>query len=829
MLATTLPNGMRVLVDEYSPSDVVAAYLWFNVGSRDERPGMEGAAHFVEHMLFKGTRRFGVGEVARAVEALGGDINAYTSFDETVFHITAPGGALDDMLGVLAEMGQSARFDREELERERDVICEEIRGGADDPDMVVSEALFADAFPGDPYGRPIIGTVQSVRAMSRDDLYAFYREHYAPANACLAVSGRVRERDVLTTVSRLFDAPGRAPARLTTPAAPRRGGSQRTLVRRFAARLAEIAFPAPAYGHPDVPALHVLAAVLGGGTSSPLGARVRRAGIGCLSATMQFDVQTRGGVLVVSLACEPRGLEPSLSAARAVIAEAAAGRIDADDVARARSRMVASRVFDRETVDGRAHGLCFDQEVSGDPEAWRAFDAALRAVQHADVVRVAAAYLRKDDAIELTLVPKKSRLTTTWPDAGPVQSGAGPTLHTLPNGLRVLLDPDGGEVVAMRIVGFGGALAERPGTCGRLAAWAQVAAVASGGRNAMAVSRAVERLGGGLGGSGGRSSQGIRAEFPAEHAEAGLDLFLDAVLAAEFPEAEVDRVRGELLAALAERDDSPELRVAERIWSLACPHHPWALPMSGTERGISGLDGDALRRLHRRWLTAGNLVVCVTGGFDPGLMLERLQDRLCHVPAGSWTPCPTPPAHPEQTRRDRIRSGREQAHVAMAFAAPAVHDPDQIPSEVLTAILGGQSGRLFLELREAHGLAYAVGAGAMSGVHPGLLICSLATDPARAAEAESRLTEVLGALRDGAIRHDEVDRARSSILGGWETEMQTASARAAEAAVAELYGLGGTSYRQNVRKVQTVTVSDVQRVAARVLARPLAVVSLVPR
>ncbi len=829
MLATTLPNGMRVLVDEHAPSDVVAAYLWFNVGSRDERPGMEGAAHFVEHMLFKGTERYGVGGVARAVEAPGGDINAYTSFDETVFHITAPGSALDEMLGVLAEMGQSARFDPAELERERDVICEEIRGGADDPDLVLTEALFADAFPGDPYGRSIIGTVASVRAMSRDDLFAFYREHYSPANACLAVSGRVKEQDVLTTVNRLFNRGGSAPARSTAPAALRRGGSQRTLVRKFAARLAEIAFPAPAHGHPDIPALHVLAAVLGGGTSSPLGARVRRAGIGCLSATMQLDVQARGGLLLVSLACEPRGLDPSVTAARGVIADAAAGRIDADDVARARSRLVAGRAFDRETVDGRAHGLCFDQEVSGDPEAWRTFDAALRAVQHADVVRVAAEYLRKADAIELNLVPKKASLTTVWPSAAPALVAFAPTLHTLANGLRVLLDPDDSDVVAMRVVGFGGALAERASSSGRLAAWTQVAAVASAGRNAAAVSRAVERLGGGLGGSGGRSSQGIRGDFPAEHAEPGLDLFLDAMLLATFPEGEVARVRQELLAALAERDDSPELRVAERIWSLACPHHPWALPMSGTERGISGLDGDALRRLHRRWLTGGNLVVCVTGGFDPELMLGRLQDRLADVPAGSWTPCPTPPAHPAETRRDRIRSGREQAHVAMAFTVPAVHDPDQIASEVLTAILGGQSGRLFLELREAHGLAYAVGAGSMSGVHPGLLICSLATDPARAAEAESRLSAALAALRHGAITDEEVERARSSILGGWETEMQTASARAAEAAVAELYGLGGTSYRQNVRKVQSVNVSDVRRVAARVLARPLAVVSLVPR
>ncbi|MFN7146700.1 MAG: M16 family metallopeptidase, partial [Myxococcota bacterium] len=191
MLRFDLDNGMRGLVDPTGRSDAAAVYVWINVGSGDEPAGMEGAAHFVEHMVFKGTKSYGVGEVAAAIEALGGDLNAWTSFDETVFHATVPAAAAVPAMGVLAEMLRTARFDPVELARERTVILEEIRGSDDDPDTVLSEATYAAAWPDHPYGRPVIGTTKAVRGMTREALHGFYERHYQPSNACLAVAGPV--------------------------------------------------------------------------------------------------------------------------------------------------------------------------------------------------------------------------------------------------------------------------------------------------------------------------------------------------------------------------------------------------------------------------------------------------------------------------------------------------------------------------------------------------------------------------------------------------------------------------------------------------------------
>jgi zinc protease len=135
-----LDNGMELLLDTSGEADVAAIYAWVRAGSTAEPPGLEGAAHMLEHMVFKGTRSFGVGEVAAAIEGMGGDLNAFTSFDDTAFHCTVPAARAPEAIAVLGEMLREARIDAEELERERQVILEEIRGGEDDPDLVLGEA-----------------------------------------------------------------------------------------------------------------------------------------------------------------------------------------------------------------------------------------------------------------------------------------------------------------------------------------------------------------------------------------------------------------------------------------------------------------------------------------------------------------------------------------------------------------------------------------------------------------------------------------------------------------------------------------------------------------
>jgi Predicted Zn-dependent peptidases len=203
MLIHDTPSDALTLVAEpHGPAPVLALQLWFCTGSARERPAEHGAAHLLEHMVFKGAGRFGVGELSARIEGVGGDLNAWTSFEHTALHATVPAPHLDVALEVLGAMGCAPTLDPDELARERAVVIEEIRGSADDPMQVLADATRARAYGGHPYGRPILGTAESVAALDVAALRAFHERFYSPQNAVLAVAGPVAPDALRDAVAR---------------------------------------------------------------------------------------------------------------------------------------------------------------------------------------------------------------------------------------------------------------------------------------------------------------------------------------------------------------------------------------------------------------------------------------------------------------------------------------------------------------------------------------------------------------------------------------------------------------------------------------------------
>src|SRR3954449_6558261 len=222
-LRYALDNGLTVVFEEQHAAKVAAFQVGVRAGSADEREDQAGLAHLHEHMLFKGTARRGPGEIARAIEACGGEINAWTSFDQTVYHVVLASRFFAEGMDVLADAVTSAAFDPEELQREIEVVCEEIKRSQDSPTRKLSRELFASAFSRHPYGKPVIGTEASVRSFTRQGILRFYRRWYRPENAVVVVVGDVREAEAVQLAQKLFVWPpepfAAAPAR---PAEPHR-------------------------------------------------------------------------------------------------------------------------------------------------------------------------------------------------------------------------------------------------------------------------------------------------------------------------------------------------------------------------------------------------------------------------------------------------------------------------------------------------------------------------------------------------------------------------------------------------------------------------------
>src|ERR671910_3539405 len=233
MRATTLDNGLKVLVREEHTAPLASVWCWYKVGSRDERPGCTGVSHWVEHMNFKGTENIPRDQVKGIIEQFGGTWNGYTWIDQTTYLETAGKDALDTLLFIEAERMANGLYEPQECESERTVIISELQGAENDPDQLLDTEVNATAFRAHPYRHPTIGWVEDLRSMSRDDLFGHYRQFYIPNNATLVVVGDVDAEDVFRAVERQF---GGIPAGPEPPRSlvvePEQTGERRVLIER---------------------------------------------------------------------------------------------------------------------------------------------------------------------------------------------------------------------------------------------------------------------------------------------------------------------------------------------------------------------------------------------------------------------------------------------------------------------------------------------------------------------------------------------------------------------------------------------------------------------
>ena len=266
-----LPNGLTLLLREARLAPVAELQIWALVGSADERPGEEGLAHFHEHMLFKGTERRAVGEVAAEIEGAGGRMNAYTSFDVTVYHATLPSDALPIGVDVLVDCIRNSSFDEAEVKRETEVVLEEIHRSQDSPGHVLGDAVLAEAYRTHPYRQPILGPATNVASFDRERVTAFFRRWYTPDNLVVVAAGDFDPRELAGELRAAFEGAEPGTARRSRPVEPAREGLRTVvLARPFQRVRLDLSWPAPAFREASATHLDLLSFILGECESSRL-------------------------------------------------------------------------------------------------------------------------------------------------------------------------------------------------------------------------------------------------------------------------------------------------------------------------------------------------------------------------------------------------------------------------------------------------------------------------------------------------------------------------------------------------------------------------------
>lgn len=409
VLHEVLPSGLRVVVAEQPNSPAVTVDVWVKVGSRDETDELSGAAHFVEHMLFKGTRRRPPGHIAHEVESLGGWTNASTSWDYTRYYLVVPADAWRQAVDIQADALTNPTFDPREVERERTVVLQELSLIHDTPGRYAVFKLYETAYTVHPYRRPIGGSVEAIRRMTRAQLVDFYRRHYAPANVTVVVAGGVPARQVLEEVRRTL-------GRWTRPVSPRGPAPQeppfdrvRRLVEFRDVRVTTLAMGwlGPDVRNEDHYAMDVLVYALGRGRAARWVRNLRDRRRVVQSVSVSFPTAKDPPLVVVVAVTadpgEPRAEEAVLEEVR----ELRERGLSQEELERAKTLLEAEARTEQHTSRGLAASLGFAATVA-DLEYHTTYLDQVRAVTREDVLRVARQYLDPERYAVVAVRPRRS-------------------------------------------------------------------------------------------------------------------------------------------------------------------------------------------------------------------------------------------------------------------------------------------------------------------------------------------------------------------------------------------------------------------------------------
>jgi zinc protease len=820
-----LPNGVTLLLKTDSASAIASVQVWVKTGSIHEGAKLGGGlSHYLEHMLFKGTERRAGREISATVQAHGGYINAYTTFDRTVYYIDIPANHATVAVDVLADAVLHSTLPADEVEKEKQVILREIAMGQDDPDTRFYESFFDTAYRVHPYRLPVIGHRDVFAALTREDLVAYYRARYVPDNLVVVVTGGVDPVALRAAVTEHFgSAPRRelAPVYLPDEPPPQ---APRSLHRYEDIELtrAGLAWPIPGLAHPDAPALDLLAMILGHGDSSLLWQSVREKArlVHSIDAASWNPGTT--GLFYVSFTCDGVRREAAAAAVHRELARVTRSGFTATQIRKAVRQLVVGEINTRKTVAGQASRLGVAEVVVGDLHHTRGYFDRLRQVTPAVLKRVLSAYLRPERLTSVSLNPTASAPAAAG--AATAQAAAGTAFEEvrLPNGARILLRPDRRlPNLHLRVLFHGGASFEDPARRGATSLLVTVMTKDTKRLSSAAVAQRIEEVGGAFHPFAGTNSFGVAAEVLPPDLDRALGALFGALFEPAFRATTVATERDALLAELAQDSDDVVTFGRKLLRKKFFGSHPLSVEPSGTEEGVRAITAADLKALHTRLVIAPNAVLVATGDFVIRDLLPRLKTLLGRLPRGAFE-LPvrrhTGAAEPGEFVEHQPR---QQAVVYQAFPGPGLLDPDFDVAEVADELFSGMSSRLFERVREEKGLAYFVRSGRVVGLHTGMFYFQAGTAPGRDGEVLAEIDAEVARMAAGGIEAGELLRCQTRLKAARRMSLQTNASRAMQAGLNALYGQPLEDLAGYDARVDAITISALARFAQARLRREL--------
>ncbi len=847
----TLANGLRVYLKPVPGSQVVATMVAYKVGSADEDLDQTGLSHYLEHLMFKGTEKIMPGDIDRVTLRNGGENNAYTSEDYTIYHFDFAADRWEKTLEIEADRMRNLRIDdKHEFQQEKGAVIEELQRNEDEPWDLEHKAIAPMLFgKTGPYGHPVIGEREHVRGATAAIITAHYKKWYHPNNASLVICGDFDADRALERIKTLFGPIPKAtlPPRKAAAAVTRREPVRKEIPSKFEAPRLLMGFNTVASGHPDDVVLDVIHAILTGGKTGRLykkfveGEEIANA-VDTSNSTGRYP-----GWFAIQLELL-KGKDRD-KAEKLLLAEFAKLRdepVSDAELKRVRQMVLAGQVFGRESVHGLADSIAQGVTIN-DLDHLKSYLPRIMAVTVADVQRAARKYFDPDQRVVVWSVPRKADSEDGdsgigWPDnsrprlagaaqpqrAAKVAEGAGAGFSfkdarrvELPNGLvLLLLENHRLPIFVVQALVRRGRLLEPAEKAGVAALTGSLLDEGTSRHTGPEIAELIEDVGGVL----SLSSAGGSVQVLAEDRRLGLELLVECLTRPKFAKDTFDREKARQLSEIDEAESLPESKAQTVYRQLAYGKHPFGRSGLGTRKTVEPLTAADCAEFHRRAFVPNNTILAVVGDFDSQTIIDEVK-RL----TADWKRLPfitpaTPAVEKPKEFVQKIVSMPEaaQLHFYLGHVGIRRDNPDFYKLLVMDYVLGtgpGFTDRLSSRLRDREGLAYTVTANisGSAGEEPGLFTGYIGTDAKNFARVKTMFLEELARIRDEKPKPEEVEDAKRYLLGRLPFQVTTNSQIAEQLLSIERYGLG-LDYLDTYRTaVAAVTPDDVQAAAQKYL------------
>ena len=553
----TLPNGLTIILLEDKSAPVVSVQAWCEAGSIHEDKWLgAGLSHVLEHMLFKGTTTRGKGRIDQEVQEAGGYMNAYTSFDRTVYYINTPSSGTHVAVDILCDIMQNASLPEDELISELDVIRREMDMNHDDPARRSGRGLFETAYLHSPYRYTVIGYPDVFNRISREDVFDYYRKMYTPSNQFFIVVGDIDIKKIADQISAAYkDSPfSPLPPAFIPSEPPQLAPRQRVEESSIELGHTHLSWHIPDIRHEDLPALETLSIILGGGRSSRL-YRSLREEQGVVHAIDAWTYNPGNpGLFGISAVFDGGQYEKAVQGIEAELQGVREKGVTSSEVAKAVKQFTSATLAARKTMQGQAQDLGGAWMAARDLGFSNRYLSQVQSITAEKIVEVANRYMFPDNRSTFALLPKGS---------SPVSLRKSANVHRTEiekwepgNGMRVLFKQDDRlPFVEIRSVFFGGVLEESNADSGITQLMSQGLLKGTADRSAGEIMEAIEAIGGSVEAYAGNNSFGLNIEVLNQDVKFGLDLLRETLRFPSFPSTEIERERQVQMAGIRAQKD----------------------------------------------------------------------------------------------------------------------------------------------------------------------------------------------------------------------------------------------------------------------------------